>query len=111
MVAIAGVFFLITMALEQQRIVAQLNDEIESIYGFRLSVRIGVNSGEVTAVNVGSERKLQYTVLGDPVNLASRLEPANREFGTGIVIGEATQRLVGKQLETREDWSRSSGWS
>jgi adenylate cyclase len=89
-------------ALEQQRIVAQLNDEIEATYGFRLRVRIGINSGEVTAGNVGSERKFQYTVLGDPVNLASRLEPANRDFGTGIVIGEATQRLIASQLETRE---------
>jgi class 3 adenylate cyclase/CHASE2 domain-containing sensor protein len=89
-------------ALDQQRIVSQLNDEIEATYGFRLRVRIGINSGEVTAGNVGSERKFQYTVLGDPVNLASRLEPTNRDFGTGIVIGEATQRLIASQLETRE---------
>lgn len=89
-------------ALEHQRIVEALNETIEADYGFRLRVRIGINSGEITAGNVGSERKFQYTVLGDPVNLASRLEPANREFGTGVLIGEATQRLVSQQLETRE---------
>jgi adenylate cyclase len=89
-------------ALEHQRIVDRLNDTFEAEYGFRFRVRIGINSGEITAGNVGSERKFQYTVLGDPVNLASRLEPANREFGTGVLIGEATQRLVSQQLETRE---------
>ncbi len=89
-------------ALEQQRIVERLNETIEKDYGFRLRIRIGINSGDVTAGNVGSERKFQYTVLGDPVNLASRLEPTNREFGTGILIGEATQKLVAPQLETRE---------
>ncbi|MBT3191625.1 MAG: adenylate/guanylate cyclase domain-containing protein [Verrucomicrobia bacterium] len=89
-------------ALEQQRKVRALNEAIETDYGFRLRVRMGINSGEVTAGNMGSERKFQYTVLGDPVNLASRLEPANREFGTDILIGEATERLVSEQLETRE---------
>jgi adenylate cyclase len=89
-------------ALDQKRLLRQLNDEIESEYGFRLRVRIGVNSGEVTAGNMGSERKFQYTVLGDPVNLASRLEPVNRDFGTEILVGESTQRLISAQLETRE---------
>jgi class 3 adenylate cyclase/CHASE2 domain-containing sensor protein len=89
-------------ALEQQRIVSDLNRQIKDRFGFNLRVRIGINSGRVTAGNVGSERKFQYTVLGDPVNLAARLEPANREFGTGILMGKATEELVSDQLEARE---------
>ncbi len=89
-------------ALEQQRIITGLNEAIQETYGFRLRVRMGINSGEVTAGNMGSELKFQYTVLGDPVNLASRLEPVNRDFGTDILIGEATQRMIDAQLETRE---------
>jgi adenylate cyclase len=68
-------------------------------------VRIGVNTGRVIVGNIGSNEKLDYTVLGDPVNLASRLEGLNREFGTQIIIGQHTYDLarydiVARRLDT-----------
>ncbi len=88
-------------ALEQQRLLHRLNDQIEAEFGIRLHVRMGINSGEVTAGNMGSERKFQYTVIGDVVNLASRIEPINRDLDSRILIGEATRALIGERLVTR----------
>lgn len=66
----------------------------EPFHGHRLKIRIGVNTGLVVSGAVGAANRLSYTVHGDAVNLAARLEQMNKEAGTTLLISEETRRLV-----------------
>jgi adenylate cyclase len=88
-------------ALEARAALDKVNARYAAKVGVKLEVRIGLNTGELIVGNLGSSRKKQYTVMGDTVNLASRLEGANKAFGTGILLGEETARRVQGTLLTR----------
>ncbi len=87
-----------------QLLVQKLNGKRaeEGLEFARLQLRVGINSGPAIVGNVGSRDRVNYTALGDTVNLASRLEGVNKEFGTSTLISESTRRqLTGRHLTRR----------
>ncbi len=81
-------------------------DELRPIwakeYGVSVHARAGLNSGAAVVGNMGSKHKYNYTAMGDMVNLASRLEGANKPYGTYLMISEYTHQRVAEHIDARE---------
>jgi adenylate cyclase len=80
-------------AVELQRLVVEMNRDAKARKWPQLEVGVGINTGEVTAGNIGSPRRIDYTVIGDNVNMASRL--MNKAKGGEIIISESTATVLG----------------
>jgi adenylate cyclase len=94
-------------ALAQQDAVQQLREHLSDVLGLRrnlpeLSVRMGLATGDLVVGTIGSPAARSFTVIGDTVNLASRLEGANKAYKTSILVDEGTFQLAQNDVEGRE---------
>ena len=93
----------VTTALQMRAALAKLNgDWKENSERAKLSIGIGVNHGEVIVGNIGHPQRMEFTVLGDGVNLAARLESATKQFHTDILIGEEVEKLTREHFIFRQ---------
>ena len=91
----------VAAAVEMVRELGVLNDAWASQGRARLDIGIGINSGDMIAGNIGSSSIMSYTVIGDNVNLGSRLESLNKDYRTRIIISDATRSQLTGAYEIR----------
>jgi adenylate cyclase len=97
-------------ALACHRRLAELNRTSPAFHGIKVAHRMGLNSGEALVGNIGSKRRFNYSVMSDAVNVASRLEGANKYYGTTIIGSETTVAATGSTFVWRElDATRVKG--
>jgi class 3 adenylate cyclase len=95
--------------LEMQRECLVLNEKFAQRGWPQLKIGVGVNSGVMRVGNMGSQIRRAYTVMGDPVNLGSRLEGITKEYGADIIVGEGTKDAVPEVVFRELDRVRVKG--
>ena len=89
-------------ALRCQETLADMRSAFMTAVGVELHMRIGINTGPAVVGNLGSHKRFDYTIIGDAVNLAARLEGANKQFGIYTMISQDSKDQIGNQFATRE---------
>jgi len=92
----------VKVALDCQNRLFELKEFFKKEFGVELAMRVGINTGIVTVGNFGSKDRFSYTMIGDEVNLASRLEGANKYFGTHTLISNTTKEAIGDLIFSRK---------
>jgi adenylate cyclase len=90
------------VALRMQAALRELNASWKQQGKRQIAIGIGINTGAMAVGNMGSAARFDYTVLGDQVNYGSRLEALTKEYGVGILVGEATANAAGATFVFRE---------
>jgi adenylate cyclase len=89
-------------ALEMLETLQELQAKWEAQGQPRIDIGVGINTGPMVVGNMGSEKRFNFTIMGDNVNLASRLEGTNKQFGTRVIVSEGTYGKVQEQFIARE---------
>jgi adenylate cyclase len=89
-------------ALEFQERLQPLAERFAARYGGTLACGVGIHTGDAVVGTIGSEQRLEYTAIGDTINLGSRLEGLTKEFSVPIIMSEATHAEVGSHFGTRD---------
>ncbi|MDP8263704.1 MAG: adenylate/guanylate cyclase domain-containing protein [Candidatus Ancaeobacter aquaticus] len=90
------------VALEMVAVSKEFEAEWKEMTKQALKIRIGINTGVVVVGNMGSEKLMDYTAIGDAVNTTQRFEQLNKEYNTHIIIGETTYNEIKDRVEVRE---------
>jgi len=91
-------------ALKMKRAEAEMNERFkrDKLAPGPLLTRIGINTGDMTVGNMGTARRMDYTMMGNAVNLAARLEGVNKQYGTWILTSQSTREAVGDSIQFRK---------